>query len=158
MYKLITLLFWYLVGVTNFCSGKDLSSKNDEPIPNPNQIASSDTKPPVGGERIPDIGPLVGRGGIARFGLVEVAVKKCLSNIADCTSDAGIAIDQTRLASLCLVLFYTRQKKQGNCTQIVFFVINPTSKKSSLNQVYFESYLFKNNPLKFEIFGVRKNY
>ena len=137
MYKLITLLFWYLVGVTNFCSGKDLSSENDEPIPNPNQIASSDTKPAVEGERIPDIGQPVRRGGIERLGLAEVAVKKCLSNIADCTSDAGIAIDQTGLASLCLVLFHTRQKKQGNCTQIGFFGINPTSK-----ELFFESSLF----------------
>ena len=75
------------------------------PIPNPNQIASSDTKPPVGGGRIPDRQP-VGGGGIARFRLTEVAVKKCLSNIADCTSDAGIAIDQTGLASLWLVFIF----------------------------------------------------
>ena len=100
MHKLIILLFWYLVGVANFCSSEDLLSKNDEPSSKSNQFPSSDTKPPIGGERIPDIGPPV-EGGILRDGLAEVAVRKCLRNIDDCTSDAGIMIDRTGLVSLC---------------------------------------------------------
>ena len=57
MHKLIALLFWYLVGMANFCSSEDLSSENDEPSSKLNQFPSSDTKPPIEGERIPDIGP-----------------------------------------------------------------------------------------------------